>query len=144
MKISTPIAAALALAGATLSFAPLLLATGAGAQIGPTVGSYRAPGSATAIPATGVQAIPPANLSPFQATVTATPVALAPARAQRQFVTVINSGATAIYLGGAGVTATTGVMLPGVAGASITIAFTGDLYAVTASGSQAVTGYEVY
>ena len=144
MKISTPVAAALALACATLSLAPLILAAHADAQISPTVGSYRLPGGATNIPAAGVQAIPPANLAPFQATVSSAPTALALARTQRQFVTVINSGATAIYLGGAGVTASTGVMLPGVAGASITIAFTGDLYAVTASGAQAVTGYEVY
>jgi hypothetical protein len=96
------------------------------------------------MPAAGVQAIPPANLAPFQATVTTTPTVLAPARTQRQLVTVINSGTTAIYLGGAAVSASTGVMLPGVAGASITIAFTGDLYAVTASGSEAVTGYEIY
>ncbi len=134
MKILTPILAALALACATAS----------DAQVGPTVGSYRLPGGSTNIPAAGVQAIAPANLAPFQASVTTTPTALALARTQRQFVTVINSGTTPIYLGAANVTAATGVMLPGVAGASITIAFTGDLYAVTASGTQAVTGYEVY
>jgi hypothetical protein len=137
MKFLTPIAAALALAWVGA----------ADAQTGQTVGVYRLPGGSTNIPATGVQTIPPANLAPFQTTVTtATGPAtlLAAARAKRQFVTVINSGTTAVYLGGASVTASTGVMLPGVAGASITIAFTGDLYAVAATGSQAVTGYEVY
>jgi hypothetical protein len=134
MKSLTPLAAVLALA----------CAGAAQAQVGQTVGAYRVPGGSANIPATGVQAIPPANLAPFQVTVTTSPTPLALARTQRQFVTVINSGTTAIYLGGAGVTASTGVMLPGVAGASITLAFTGDLYAVTAAGSQPVTGYEVY
>ena len=137
MKLHTPLAAALALAWVGA----------ADAQTGQTVGVYRLPGGSTNVPATGVQTIPPANLAPFQTVVTtATSPAtlLAAARAQRQFVTVINSGTTAVYLGGVGVTAATGVMLPGVVGASITIAFTGDLYAVAASGTQAVSGYEVY
>lgn len=134
MKILTPLLAALALA----------YASACDAQLSQTVGSYRLPGGSASIPAAGVQAIPPANLAPFQASVTTAPTPLALARVQRQFVTVINSGTTPIYLGAANVTAATGVMLPGVAGASITIAFTGDLYAVTASGTQAVTGYEVY
>jgi len=134
MKTLTPLLATLALACATT----------ADAQVGQTVASYRLPGGSTNIPATGVQAIPPANLAPFQVAVAATPTLLAAARTQRQAVTVINSGTTPLYLGGAGVTAATGVMLPGVAGASITLAFTGDLYAVTASGTQAVTGYEVF
>jgi hypothetical protein len=134
MNIRTPILAALALAGSSA----------ADAQTAQTVGAYRVPGGASNIPAAGVQTIPPANLAPFQVSVTTTPTVLALARTQRQSVTVINSGTTPIYLGGAGVTAATGVMLPGVAGASITIAFTGDLYAVTASGAQAVTGYELY
>lgn len=139
MKHLTPLAAALALACAGSASAPA-----ACAQVGQTVGAYRLPGGSTNIPATGVQAIPPANLAPFQVTVLATPTPLALARTQRQFVTVINSGTTPIFLGPSNVTASTGVQLPGVAGASITIAFTGDIYAVTSSGTQAVTGYEVY
>jgi hypothetical protein len=137
MKSLTRFAAALALAS-TLCGA---------AQAFPSIAG---PGGAI-VPGQPVFALSPDNIAPFQTTVAASGGAgangatlPAAARPGRQVVTVINSGTTAIYLGGGAVTSGTGVQLPGVAGASITIAFTGALYAITASGSQAVTGYELY
>ena len=65
-------------------------------------------------------------------------------RTGRRTVTVENTGTTPVYLGGSGVTSTTGFLLPGVAGASLTMSFSGALYAVTASATAAVTFYETY
>jgi hypothetical protein len=92
----------------------------------------------------GVTILPATNIAPFQVSVAATATLIAANRTGRTVVTVVNSGTTPIFLGPAGVTTSTGVQLPGVAGASIQIAFSGDLYGVVASGSQAVTGYELY
>ena len=85
----------------------------------------------------------PANIATGQGSVTTTAAQLVGARTGRRTVTVENTGTTPVYLGGSGVTASTGFLLPGVAGASLTISFSGALYAVS-TGTAAVTFYETY
>ena len=84
------------------------------------------------------------NIAPAQGSVTTTAASLVAARAGRRSVTIENTGTTPVYIGGSGVTSTTGFLLPGVAGASVTLNFSGAVYAVTASGTAAVTLYEIY
>ena len=86
----------------------------------------------------------PSNIATGQGSVTTTAAQLVASRTGRRTVTVENTGTTPVYLGGSGVTSTTGFLLPGVAGASLTMSFSGALYAVTASGTAAVTFYETY
>jgi hypothetical protein len=86
----------------------------------------------------------PANVSTAQVTVVTTATLVAASRSGRQTVTIENTGTTAFYVGGAGVTAATGFLVPGVLGASLTLSVTGAIYAITASGSAAVSEYETY
>ena len=89
-------------------------------------------------------ATPPANIATGQGSVTTMAALLVGARTGRRTVTIENTGTTPVYLGGSGITASNGFLLPGVAGVSLTISFSGALYAVTASGTAAVTFYELY
>ena len=84
-------------------------------------------------------------LTPFQGAVTTAPTLLAQARPGRSSVTVVNGGSSPVEIGAdTTVTAATGVVLPGAPGASITLPYTGAVYAVTATGTEAVSGYELY
>ena len=85
-----------------------------------------------------------ANFAPASETITTTPVLIAAARSGRSSVTVESNSTTPVYLGGPGVTASTGFLLPGVAGASLSINFAGALYGVTSTGSAATFSYELY
>lgn len=97
--------------------------------------------SGQALQLTATQA--PASIATGQGSVTTTAVQLVAARTGRRTVTVENTGTTPVYLGGSGVTSTTGFLLPGVAGASLTISFSGALYAVS-TGTAAVIFYKNY
>jgi hypothetical protein len=83
-----------------------------------------------------------ANFATGQAAVsTVTP--LLAARPTRRSAIVSNpSTSTAIYVGGASVSATTGQIIP--SGNSLTIPFTGAIYAVAATGTITVTFAEAY
>ena len=83
-----------------------------------------------------------ANFAPAQVSVAATATPLVTARAARRSVTIYNTGTAAIYLGGSGVTATSGFPIP--SGGTLTVAFAGALYAITASGTGAASLYEVF
>jgi hypothetical protein len=52
---------------------------------------------------------------------------------------VINQGVTPIFLGGSGVTTSTGALLAGVVGASKTIAYTGAIYGIASGAAQTVS-----
>lgn len=84
------------------------------------------------------------NFTPSQVSVGATATQIVAARTGRGLLTVTNSTATAIYLGGSGVTTSSGQLLPGTIGASITIPYSGSLYGIVASGSATVTVFEIY
>lgn len=85
-----------------------------------------------------------ANFTPAQVSVTTSATLIVAARAGRTLVTVENTTTTDIYIGGASVTTSTGHLLPGTKGASLTIPYTGALYGIVASGSATVTEAEVY
>jgi hypothetical protein len=86
-----------------------------------------------------------ANFAPAQISIGASATQIVAARAARMTVTVINTSSTAFYIGSSpSVTASTGVLIPAGVGVSITLAYTGALYGVTASGTAAVNAYELY
>ena len=79
-----------------------------------------------------------------QVSVGATATQIVAARAGRGGVIIVQHGTTDVFIGGAGVSATNGVLLPGNKGASITLPDTGAIFGITASGTQTVSYYEAY
>lgn len=75
---------------------------------------------------------------------TAGGVTIAAARATRRSITIVNHGATAVYLGVGTVTAANGFLLLGVAGAAVTLHVNVAIKGITASGSQTVSYAEEY
>lgn len=89
----------------------------------------------------------PAGLSTLataQVSVAATATVIAAARTGRSQVTVTNLGTTDVFLGGSGVTTTTGILLTGTKGASVTLTFAGALYGIVATGTQSVSVAETF
>ena len=58
--------------------------------------------------------------------------------------TIENTSTTAVWLGGSGVTTSTGMLLPGILGASDTICTTAAIYGIVATGSETVSAQETY
>lgn len=86
----------------------------------------------------------PANFAPGQATVGTSAAQLVAARSGRQSVTVVSNCTNPVELGAsASVTTSNGLILPGTVGASVTLNYSGALYAIGAS-SCAVSYYELY
>ena len=85
-----------------------------------------------------------ASLATAQVSVATTNTQIAAARATRNSITVTNTGTTAVYVGNTGVTTSTGMLLPGVVGASITIPTTAALFGVVGTGTQTVAVLETY
>lgn len=86
----------------------------------------------------------PANFATGQGTVGTSAAQLVAARSGRQSVTIVSNCANPIELGStSGVTTANGVILPGVVGASITLNYSGAVYAIGAA-SCAVSLYELY
>lgn len=79
-----------------------------------------------------------------QVSITTTATQIVPARETRRTVTITAIGTTDSYLGGSAVTTATGHLLVGIKGGSITLETTQAVYAITASGSQAVSYWEEY
>ena len=77
-----------------------------------------------------------------QATVATAATLIVAARAGRDTVIIENSGTTAVYIGDSTVTTSTGLLLPGVLGASVALETTDAVYGRVASGSQVVTAIE--
>lgn len=94
------------------------------------------------VPADG--GIPTEAIAPSQVTVAATATQIAAARIGRTAITIENTGTVAVYIGNSNVTTTTGMLLPGVVGASITIAFSGAVYGIAATGTEPVTVLEKF
>lgn len=69
---------------------------------------------------------------------------LAAARLGRHAVTIVNHGTTDVFIGRKGLTISTGVLLVGTKGASITIPTQDDVYGITGGGTQAVGVLESY
>lgn len=92
----------------------------------------------------GVTDVGSSNWGVSRASVANTATQLIASRAGRQAIVVVNLGTTPVYLGGSGVTTSNGTLLPGVAGATRSIPFSGAIYGVVTSGSQSVSVEEFY
>ena len=84
------------------------------------------------------------NIATNQVSVTSAATAIVATRATRRSVLIINHGTTDVYIGGAAVTTSTGILLAGTEGAAIGIGTTAAVYGIVASGSQTVSYIEVY
>lgn len=84
------------------------------------------------------------NLATGQATATTSASILVPARSGRISVTVENLGTTDTFLGAAGVTAATGMLLVGTKGSAVTIYTQAAIYGIVATGTQAVSFLETF
>lgn len=90
-----------------------------------------------------------AAVSTNQITVGATATLIVPARtglagSGRVSTTIVNPGATNIYIGGSGVTTSTGMLLPGISGANMTLTTTAAIYGIVASSTATVSEFELY
>lgn len=85
------------------------------------------------------------SITTGQVTVAATAggTLIAAARPGRTRITITNHGTTAFYVGVEGVTALTGLLVPGVVGASVELDTGAAIYGITASGTQAASFAEV-
>ncbi len=79
-----------------------------------------------------------------QAIIGATPTLIVAQRAGRDTVVIENHGTTNVFLGNGSVTVSTGLLLPGVVGASVAIETTEAIYGIVATGTQAVSSVETY
>ena len=84
------------------------------------------------------------NIATNQVSITSAATAIVAARSTRRSVLIINHGTTDVYIGGASVTTSTGILLAGTEGAAIGIGTTAAVYGIVASGSQTVSYIEVY
>ncbi|HEY7298559.1 MAG TPA: hypothetical protein VH684_11540 [Xanthobacteraceae bacterium] len=85
-----------------------------------------------------------ANISTAQVSVGTSATQIVSARAGRNQLVIANHGTTAVYIGGSGVATSTGILLPGTVGATITIPTSAAVYGIVASGSQTVGVLEGY
>lgn len=82
-----------------------------------------------------------------QVSVTSTATQIVAARATRRSATLVNTGSEAVWVGVATVTTANGVKLApdtGQGGGSVTMAFTGVVQGITASGTVTVAYFEEY
>lgn len=86
----------------------------------------------------------PDNIATAQVSVGATATLIAALRSGRRSITIEQLGTTAVYIGGASVTTSNGILLPGTAGSSVTLNTTAAIFGITASGSQSVAEVETY
>lgn len=79
-----------------------------------------------------------------QVTIAATATLIAAARPGRRKLKVVNLGTTAVYLGGSGVTTTTGLLLTGAVGAEREIETSEAVYGIVAAATQDVSAVETW
>lgn len=84
------------------------------------------------------------NLAATQATVATTATVVCPGRSNRKAATIVNHGTVDVFLGNSDVATTTGVLLSGVKGTSLTISTTAPIYGIVAAGTQAVSCVGAY
>lgn len=123
---------------------------GGGAAGGTVTVSTSSPGGAAANPSyLANNPVGTANFSPSQVSCTSSATSVAAARTGnpgtgRIAIMVEQLGTVNVYLGGSGVTTSTGFLLPGVVGATVTLPITAALYCITSSASQVVAFTELY
>lgn len=86
----------------------------------------------------------PDSLATNQATIATTATQIAAARSGRGSITITNLGTTDVFIGLAGVTTATGLLLAGVKGTAITVHYNGAIYGIVGTGTQAVSYAETY
>lgn len=57
----------------------------------------------------------------------------------RQTITIVNDSTVDVFLGGSGVTTSTGVLLAGTKGQTLTLSFSGALYGIVGTGTETVS-----
>jgi hypothetical protein len=77
-----------------------------------------------------------------QYTASATAGIMLPADLQRTGLLLVNTSGTAFYVGGTGVTAATGHLVPGVVGASVSIPTHDSVSVITSAGTALLTYVE--
>lgn len=85
-----------------------------------------------------------ASIATSQATTGTAATLLVSQRNGRGAVTIENLGTTPVYIGNSGVTVANGFLIPGSAGASVTIPTGAAIYGIVGTGSQAVSILETY
>lgn len=86
----------------------------------------------------------PNAFSTAQVSVAATATLVCAARADRSSVTVESHGGADVFIGDANVTTSSGALVPGAAGASITLPTTAAIYGIVAAGTQTVSVIETF
>lgn len=84
------------------------------------------------------------TLAHGQISVGTTATVIAAARSGRGPITIVNGGTTDVFIGNSNVTTTTGVLLPGTKGASITLSCQTAVYGIVGTGTQTVSFIEAY
>jgi hypothetical protein len=69
---------------------------------------------------------------------------IAAARATRRRIVIVNHGTTDVYIGVSGLTTSTGMLLIGIAGASVHLETAAAVYGIVGSGNQTVSFVEEY
>ena len=79
-----------------------------------------------------------------QVSASGTATQLVAANSSRSGLQIINTGTTDVYLGESGVTTSTGHLLTGTKGASVSFTTTQAVYGINSGGSQTVTILETF
>lgn len=79
-----------------------------------------------------------------QVTISTTATLIAAARPERTSVTLVNGGATDVFIGGPAVTITTGVLLVGTKGTQLPLYGGESVYGVVGTGTAVVSFVEVF
>ena len=138
---------ALAKATANAASGPLAAQSNHTTNVGQVSIDQSTPGSTNAVaPNTPVGT---AAFAATQVSVAATATSILAARTGapgtgRASATITNTTTTAIFIGGSGVTTSTGTLLPGIVGASITINTTAAIFGIVATGTATVTALESF
>jgi hypothetical protein len=123
---------------------------GGGGASGTVTVSTSSPGGAAANPSyLANNPVGTTNFSPNQVSCTSSATSIAAARVGnpgtgRIAILVEQLGTVNVYLGGSGVTTSTGFLLPGVVGATVTLPITAALYCITSGTSQSIAFTELY
>lgn len=127
--------------GSTVITGPLGAASTAAQSVSVTPGTG-SPGTSQATPLyiTGSST----SITTQQVSVGTTAVQVCGAHPTRHSATIENLGTTQVFIGANGVTTTSGALLVGTAGSSITIPTTASIFAIVATGTQSVSCLETF
>jgi hypothetical protein len=131
------------------SYQPVALVSTSGASITNADGSQDIGGVNGTSAASAANPLPTrdyglTNLATGQVSVALTATQIAAARSARGAITIVNHGTNPVYIGTGSVTAATGILLPGVVGASITLLYGGQVAGIATGGVQTVSFLETF